>query len=64
MTAADNAENGGMPLVAFVVNRTLIRDPRRFTQRCQVGVPVVLEKFWSGISLTCGNTSPGISDLR
>ena len=29
-----------------------------------LGVPVVLEKFWSGISLTCGNTSPGISDLR
>jgi hypothetical protein len=27
------------------VNRTLIRDPRRFTQRCQVGVPVVLGKF-------------------
>lgn len=50
MTAADNAENGGMPLVAFVVNRTLIRDPRRFTQRCQVGVPVVLGKFWSNIS--------------
>ncbi len=24
-----------MPMVAFVVNRTLLRDPRRFLQRCQ-----------------------------
>ena len=24
-----------MSLVAFVVNRTLLRDPRRFTQRCR-----------------------------
>jgi hypothetical protein len=55
VTAADNAENGGMPLVAFVVNRTLIRDPRRFPQRCQVGVPVVLGNF-GRISLTCDNT--------
>ena len=44
-----------MPLVAFVVNRTLIRDPRRFTQRCQVGVPEVLGNF-GRISLTCDNT--------
>ena len=32
VTATDN---GGMALVAFVVNRTLLRDPRRFLQRCR-----------------------------
>src|SRR5205823_3420726 len=28
-------DNGGMALVAFVVNRTLLRDPRRFLRRCR-----------------------------
>jgi diacylglycerol kinase family enzyme len=28
-------DNGGMALVAFVVNRTLLRDPRRFGERCR-----------------------------
>jgi diacylglycerol kinase family enzyme len=29
------AQNDGMALVAFVVNRTLLRDPRGFLRRCQ-----------------------------
>src|SRR5580700_477107 len=58
-----------MPMVAFVINRTLLRDPRRFLRHCQRAADDRGWKPWfaptsdaeNGLALTCRAVADGAS---
>src|SRR6202035_847166 len=50
-----------MPVVAFVVNRTLLRDPRRFLRRCQLAAD---DRGWKPWFATTSEAEDGLALTR
>jgi diacylglycerol kinase family enzyme len=50
-----------MPMVAFVVNRTLLRDPRRFLRRCQLAAD---DRGWKPWFATTSEAEDGLALTR